>query len=195
MAADSRSRLDPALYPVGTLENAGGTAVSWGAILAGTVAATALTLTLFTLGSAFGLAAVSPWPGAGVKPTTFTIGAGIWLIVTQWLSSMLGGYMAGRLRTRWIGVHTDEVFFRDTAHGFMTWALATVIIALVALAATSITSLAAPVPEVEITKEAADAARKIAATFAGFVGISLVVGAFVASVGGAVGGRLRDLHP
>ncbi len=26
--------------------------------------------------------------------------------------------MTGRLRTRWVGIHTDEVFFRDTAHGF-----------------------------------------------------------------------------
>jgi hypothetical protein len=51
----------------------------------------------------------------------------IWLIVVQWVSSLLGGYMTGRLRTKWVGTHTHEVFFRDTAHGFVTWALATVI--------------------------------------------------------------------
>jgi hypothetical protein len=40
----------------------------------------------------------------------------------QWLSSGLGGYLTGRLRTKWVGIHTDETFFRDTAHGFMAWA-------------------------------------------------------------------------
>jgi len=43
------------------------------------------------------------------------------------LSSSIGGYIAGRLRSRWIGVHGDEVYFRDTAHGFVAWALATVL--------------------------------------------------------------------
>src|SRR6202012_3018660 len=79
-----------------------------------------------------------PWANAGVSATTFTIFAGIWLIVVQWLSSGLGGYITGRLRTKWTGTHTHEVFFRDTAHGFLTWALATVIgAALIATAASS----------------------------------------------------------
>jgi hypothetical protein len=47
----------------------------------------------------------------------------------QWISSALGGYITGRLRTRWVGTHTHEVFFRDTAHGLVTWAVATVLVA------------------------------------------------------------------
>jgi hypothetical protein len=43
--------------------------------------------------------------------------------LTQLLASAMGGYLAGRLRTRWIDVHTDEVYFRDTAHGFLAWAV------------------------------------------------------------------------
>lgn len=43
----------------------------------------------------------------------------------QWLSAALGGYVTGRLRTRWVGLHTHQAFFRDTAHGFITWSLAT----------------------------------------------------------------------
>lgn len=195
MATNPQARLDPALYPAGTADSVGGSAVSWSAITAGTVAAIALTLTLVTLGSAFGLASISPWPGVGAKAASFTIGAGIWLIVTQWLSALLGGYLAGRLRTRWHGLHTDEVFFRDTAHGFITWALATVVVAVIAVAAVTISSLA-PIPDdIVITPEAADAARKAAAAFATFTGLSLVIGAFVGSVAGAIGGRLRDLHP
>jgi hypothetical protein len=57
------------------------------------------------------------------------VSAIIWLIVTQWLSAALGGYIAGRLRRRWIGTHTHEVFFRDTAHGLVVWSVATVVMA------------------------------------------------------------------
>jgi hypothetical protein len=100
---------------------------SWGAIFAGAAVSLAVTLLVIAFGTGLGLSAVSPWETAGVSATTFKIGTGIFLIVTAMLASSLGGYIAGRLRTRWTGVHTDEVFFRDTAHGFVTWAVATVI--------------------------------------------------------------------
>jgi len=109
----------------------GKSAASWPAILAGAFVAIATSLVLFALGSGFGLAVVSPWPGRGVSATGFTINAAIWLIVTQWLSAALGGYIAGRLRTKWVGTHTHEVFFRDTAHGLVTWAVASVVVAMV----------------------------------------------------------------
>jgi hypothetical protein len=103
--------------------------VSWGAIIAGAIAAVASSLVLLLTGSGVGLTIVSPWSNSGVSPTTFAVSTAIWLIVVQWLSSALGGYLTGRLRTRWAGVHQDEVFFRDTAHGFLAWALATVVVA------------------------------------------------------------------
>ena len=102
-------------------------ALSWPAIIGGAFAAAALSLILLALGSGFGLASVSPWPNSGASATTFTVMAAIWLIVVQWVSSGLGGYLTGRLRTKWVGVHTHEVFFRDTAHGFLAWAVAAVI--------------------------------------------------------------------
>ena len=101
--------------------------VAWPAIIGGAFAAAALSLILLALGSGFGLASVSPWPNAGASVTTFTVMTAVWLIVTQWLASGLGGYLTGRLRTKWVGLHTHEVFFRDTANGFLTWATATVI--------------------------------------------------------------------
>ncbi len=91
--------------------------------------ATSVSLVLFTLGSGLGFAEVSPWPGHGASATTFAITTAIWLIVMQWVSSAVGGYITGRLRTRWHGTHTHEVFFRDTAHGLVTWAVATVLVA------------------------------------------------------------------
>jgi hypothetical protein len=277
-------------------------AASWPAIIAGAFVAIAVSLVLLALGSGLGFASVSPWPGKGISGTTFAVTAAIWLIVTQWVSAGMGGYIAGRLRTRWIGTH--EVFFRDTAHGLLTWAVASVVVAAVlgssigaaghALGAagaavghaaaegasqagpsqsgremamnatspgisydidrllrpsgagTTAQGASDPKPEVariianaavngsvpdddrtylaqlvaartgvtledaqkrvdvfisDVTdvqakaKAAADAARKAAAQASIYLALSLLVGAFIASVSAALGGRLRDEHP
>jgi hypothetical protein len=108
---------------------AGRSAVSWPAIIAGAVVAVATSLVLLAIGSGFGLAVASPWANAGATALTLSVGAAIWLIVIQWVSSAAAGYLTGRLRTRWHGLHTHEVFFRDTAHGFLAWSLATLVTA------------------------------------------------------------------
>ena len=99
-------------------------AVSWGAILAGAVAAAALSLILLMLGVGLGLSAVSPWANYGASATTFGVSTIVWVTVTQLLACAMGGYLAGRLRTRWAGAQADEIYFRDTAHGFLAWAVA-----------------------------------------------------------------------
>ena len=268
-------------------EEAYASAVSWGAIIGGAVAAAALTLLLVTLGAGIGLSSVSPWSSANPSATTFTLLAAVWLIIVQWLSSGVGGYLAGRLRTKWTGLHTHEVFFRDTAHGFLAWALASVLVAMVATSAISsavstagsaVSSVAGgasqaaasqagastqyltdslfradqPKPDAspqqatgeagrilarsvangsldpgdrtylaklvaartglsqqdaekrvddvvaqmkaaeEKAKQAADAARKATAKTAFYVFFSMLIGAFIASAAGAIGGRERD---
>jgi hypothetical protein len=218
------------------------------------------------------------------------VGTAIWLIVVQWLSSGTGGYLTGRLRTKWVGVHTHEVFFRDTAHGFLAWAVASVVVVGLATSAISsavgggvriasniasgaasgatqgatqsngsggyfvdtlfrsdrpsanmppeeargeatrilgrvvtsptvdpgdrtyLASLIAArtgIPQADAEKrvdtvvaqekaaeqkvrEAADAARKASSSFSFFTFFSMLIGAFVAAVAGAVGGRQRD---
>jgi hypothetical protein len=102
-------------------------AVSWPAIIAGAFAIAAVALILLALGSGLGFASVSPWYNSGPSATTFGVLAAVWLLVVQWISAALGGYVTGRLRTKWVGVHTDEVYFRDTVHGFLAWAVAAVI--------------------------------------------------------------------
>jgi hypothetical protein len=281
MAISSQSVLNRS--PVGGNESPL-SAVSWAAIVAGTVAAIALAIVLTSLGAGLGLTSVSAWPNAGASATTFTISAGIGLIVVQWLSSALGGFVTGRLRTKWTGLHTHEVFFRDTAHGFLSWALATILGTLLLAAAASsivgggvrVASTAAggaaqaaassvsgyavdglfrsdridaststqdaaaqatrilangvrngDVPPADRTylaqlvaaktgisqadaqkrvddtiagakdaeikaRQAADAARKSAATFAIFTALSLLIGAFVAMSAAAFGGNVRD---
>ena len=104
-------------------------AVSWGAVIAGAVGAAALSLILFLLGTGLGLAAVSPWASEGISGTTASVSTIIWVTVVQLLAAAMGGYLAGRLRTRWVTVHKDEVFFRDTAHGFLAWGVATLLMA------------------------------------------------------------------
>jgi hypothetical protein len=116
------------LAVTGTAAESSISAVSWAAIFAGAFVAAASSLVLVSLGSGFGLASISPWPNSGASVTTFTAMTAVWLIVVQWFASGLGGYLAGRLRTKWAGTHTHEVFFRDTAHGFITWAVATILV-------------------------------------------------------------------
>ena len=108
-------------------QEAGGPAVSWAAVLAGAFIASAFSIALLALGAALGLGSVSPWTNNNASATTFGILAAVWLIAVQLFSSGIGGYLAGRLRTRWVGVHTHEVYFRDTAHGLLVWAVGAVV--------------------------------------------------------------------
>jgi hypothetical protein len=111
----------------GLIEEGKHSAVNWGAVIAGSVTTAALTLVLLAFGAGVGFSVVSPWADSGVSAATFSLGAGLFLIAVAMLSSTIGGFIAGRLRTKWVGVHTHEVYFRDTAHGFLAWALATVL--------------------------------------------------------------------
>ena len=246
--------------------------MAWAPIFGGALVAIAVTLILAPLGTALGLGWVSPWhPNAEIGKAMTAVGA-IWLVVVQWISSGMGGYLTGRLRTKWAGAHTHEVFFRDTVHGFLAWALATVVGAVVIMSvlshmggspmmhgkqaggtspveayytdslfrtneananiteqdraeATRIldrgivrgnvsegdrnylsqliaarTGIAPADADQRITnvlneeKTALDTARKAGAEASVLLCLSLLIGAFVASVAGALGGRHRDLH-
>jgi hypothetical protein len=103
--------------------------VSWAAVIGGAFVAAALSLILLALGTGLGFSSVSPWSNVGVSASTIGTAAIVWLILMQIISSSMGGYLAGRLRTKWTHIHTDEVYFRDTAHGFLAWAVALVITA------------------------------------------------------------------
>jgi hypothetical protein len=113
-----------ALYP-GSEANSSG--VAWGAVIGGAFGMAAFYLIFLALGAGLGLSAVSPWSNTGASASTVDTVAVIWLILIEILSSALGGYLTGRLRTKWALIHTDEVFFRDTANGLLAWAVALVI--------------------------------------------------------------------
>jgi len=190
-------------------------AVSWGAVFAGAVAALALSFVLLALAAGFGLSLASPWPGARAGGA-FTPELGAWMVAVQVVSTPLGGYLAGRLRTRWANLHGHEAHFRDTAHGLLVWAVCTlagVVMAAVVLppaadvaassamaaqasaalatgggVATSPTAAAAAPPSpAEI-----DRARKVAAQVSFFTGFGLLLSAFTACVAAALGGLRRE---
>jgi hypothetical protein len=171
-------------------------AVEWGSIFGGALAAFGVTIILIALGPGLGLATVSPWSFTNPSPAAFGTAAAIWLIITQWLASALGGYLTGRLRTKWVGIRTDEVLFRDTAHGLLAWALATLLMAVLltigSAATAGIATAAHSATSVPVTPEAADQARKITVAFSFTTALSLLIGAFVASAAGALGGFHRD---
>jgi hypothetical protein len=118
--------------------------VSWGAVLGGSFVTAALYLILLALGAGFGLSAVSPWSNVGLTISTTGTIALAWLVIIEIIASAFGGYLTGRLRTKWTLIHTDEIFFRDTANGFLAWAVALVVsVAFLASAAASMAGSAA----------------------------------------------------
>ncbi len=192
--------------------------VSWGAVIAGAVVAAALSLIMLALGAGLGLSAVSPW--SNIRETASQLGTAaiIWLILIQVIASAMGGYLAGRLRTKWQAIHTDEVHFRDTANGLVTWAVGVIItVTFLTTAATTMvggtvsarrtlvdsvrsepaadSNYVAGKPESQAIAEAQqleEDARKATAHFLLWMFIALLTGAFCASFAATIGGRQRD---
>lgn len=129
VVADPAGSTVPA-YVAGEMPNleSSRSGISWGAIIGGAVGALSVSLVLSSLAGGLGFASVSAWPDSGASLAGIGVGAVIALVVVQWLAAAFGGYLTGRLRTKWAAMHSDEVFFRDTAHGFLAWALATLIV-------------------------------------------------------------------
>ncbi len=196
--------------------------ISWSGVVAGAFVTAALGLILLTLGFGLGLSSVSPWTYRGVSGKTIAEGAIAWLVFSQIVSGGMGGYLAGRLRHRWVRVHLDEIHFRDSAQGFLAWAVAVVVTAGF-LATASVSMMGAPaapvggyhgarthtlVPAAPGTVDATpavtangtavsedeiiEADRKAAAYGAIWLFIALLGGAFSAAIFGTVGGRHRD---
>jgi len=171
--------------------------ISWAAIFAGAVASLALSLVLSTLVAGFGLKLISPWPSQS-PPGDFTPMLGAGMIAVQVISSALGGYLAGRLRTRWLNLHSHEAHFRDTAHGLLAWAVSTIVGAVLVATVfaapgdTSAVQGAAPPLDPAAMTAMAQNATNIAAQVAFFIGIGMLLSAFTAAVAAALGGLRRE---
>lgn len=162
-------------------------AVSWDAVLAGAATTVAILFVLLSLGAGFGLKMTPRWP-AGISASDFTPALGAAFIACQIVASMLGGYLAGRLRTKWLNVHDHEVQFRDTAHGLLAWATSVVGLLVLGALVTAPATAAAP----DLTPAEAIRAGQIAAQISLFLGIGALTSAFSAAVAAALGGMQRD---
>jgi hypothetical protein len=127
MASSRTAMSQPDYPPVRAKDEASGAGVSWPAVFAGAFVMGALALILTVLGGGIGLSSVSPWPSDAEEASRISVVAIVWLILVQLIASSIGGYLAGRLRTKWVSLHNHEIYFRDTAHGFIAWAVALVI--------------------------------------------------------------------
>ncbi|HEX7410370.1 MAG TPA: hypothetical protein VF515_22350 [Candidatus Binatia bacterium] len=127
--SSSATRSQTGLAETSGRNEAHSSGVSWAAVIGGAFVAAALSLILLALGAGLGLSSVSPWSNVGASASTISTAAIVWVILMQVMSSSIAGYLAGRLRTKWANIHTDEVYFRDTAHGFLAWAVALVVTA------------------------------------------------------------------
>jgi len=173
----------------------GQSAISWSAIFAGAAAALAASFVMLAVAGGFGLKLAAPWPSPSGGFDNFNPTLGAILAAIQVLSAALGGYLAGRLRTKWVNVHSHEVHFRDTAHGLLVWAVSTVAGAILALtlmvpaAAHMAAPAAAAAAAVQIEPVHAEA---IAAQASLFMGVGLLLAGFTAAVAAGLGGLRRD---
>jgi hypothetical protein len=153
-------------------------AVSWAAVFAGAIAATALSMIMFLLGTGIGLTMISPWGDRGMSATAAGISTVVWITFVQIVASILGGYLAGRLRSRWLTVHTHEVYFRDTAHGLLAWSLATLLMATLFSSAVGTAVSTGVEAGAAVAGEATSAASSaLGGSAAGLVGASRTGGA------------------
>jgi hypothetical protein len=168
------------------MADANTTPFSWSVVIAGALAAWAVSFILIALGSGVGLAVTSPY--AGPTATTMTIGGAIWLIIAQSFGYATGGYLAGRLRIR-DHIAGSETMFRDAAHGFMAWVVGVSIMAIVLAIAGAFAQRSGS------SAPLSDAARAAAAYLSFWSFMALLFGAVAATLGGIVGGELRDEDP
>jgi hypothetical protein len=95
-----------------------GRRVSWGAIFAGVVIAMAVQILLTVLGVGTGAAVFEA--ADRVDPAAWTVGVGLWWIITGLIALFIGGWVAGHLST-----NPDRI--DGALHGLATWGLVAVI--------------------------------------------------------------------
>jgi hypothetical protein len=117
--------------------------VQWSAVIAGAIAAAGLSLVLHSFAAAVGLGVSSTAPTWRDASFALVFLSGLYPILAAVASYGFGGYIAGRIASRFES--TVDAEFRDGMHGILMWALATLLTGLLALAAAqSLPRLAAP---------------------------------------------------
>ena len=158
----------------------------WSVVIAGALAAWAVSFIFVSLGTGIGLAVSSPYSSTG--STAFTIGGAIWLIFSETVGFTTGGYLAARLRIR-DHIPGPETLFRDAAHGFMVWVVGVSAMVIVVAVA------GAFAPSGTTASSLTDATRTAAAYLSFWSFMALLFAAVAATLAGILGGELRDEDP
>jgi len=119
---------------VATPTRVGTSYVEWGPVFAGALIASAISFVLLTAGGAIGLSLISPYAHQSSPRVAASI-AVFWSIAVPILAFLIGGYIAGRMRSAWGEASREEVKFRDGMHGALVWALSIVAGAMLAFSA------------------------------------------------------------
>ncbi|AKH98962.1 hypothetical protein IMCC20628_00233 [Hoeflea sp. IMCC20628] len=172
--------------------------LEWGAVWGGGVVAIATTIVLGQFGGSAGLALGEPMLANG-DPSWQVVVASLWLFVTALASSAGGGYIAGRMRSRWNDAAKTEVEFRDGVHGLSVWAVSTMAVAAFAAVAAALSSLGLETNTVsDIPENVVEYTRTISVVYGFSSGAAAALGAgaawWFASLGGSHRDESTDVH-
>ena len=106
--------------------------LQWTPVIAGALAATALSLILVTFAAAVGLGVSSTSPTWRDASVALWLLSGLYLILQAIISFGFGAYIAGRMRRPLGAGPADQVETRGGLHGLAVWAVAVVLGAMVA---------------------------------------------------------------
>ncbi|HPD83521.1 MAG: hypothetical protein R3D88_04630 [Alphaproteobacteria bacterium] len=165
----------------------------WGVVLAGTVIATTLSVIFMQFGSIVGLSSDAVLSANVTMTHWAVIAIGLWILATQMAASAVGGYTAGRLRSRTPDLTPHENEVRDGFYGLSVWATSTAVVAVVAgISALVALFIDSEVGPLDITPDLADREQSVAIIFAFILGSSSLVSAVIAWACATLGGDHRD---
>jgi MFS family permease len=166
--------------------------LEWGAVWGGSVVAIATSTVLGQFGGTAGLALGEPVLANG-EPSWQVLVASLWLFLTALASSAGGGYIAGRMRSRWGDAAKSEVEFRDGAHGLAVWAVSTLAVAAVTALGAALAAIGAEAAQPDdIPANIAEYMQTVTVVYGFATGAAGALGAGAAWWFASLGGSHRD---
>lgn len=130
---------------------------------------------------------------ANGEPSWQVIVASLWLFLTALASSAAGGYIAGRMRSRWGDAAKTEVEFRDGVHGLSVWAVATLTVAAFAALTAALAGMGVNAAAVQdVPENVAEYTTTLTVVYGFAAGAAAALGAGAAWWFASLGGSHRD---
>lgn len=171
-----------------------GSYVDWCTILAGAVTAVALSVVFIQFGAGIGLADTDVLTAdpVNITPAKVLI-AGVYVLFVQVVVSLIGGYIAGRMRKPILNASLHEREIRDGIHGLLVWATGTLIMVSATAIVAAFSELAVePIAEIERSQDLLQRETVIGVILAFSAAATSLVSAVAAWCAAAKGGDHRD---